>query len=83
MIQFVLNAGGFIIMAINFYMISFFFDLPKKTDSQTAAHIYLAFSPMAFLVGLAMFVLPSLWQVEKNFAPHVTKFHAWSGWSSF
>jgi hypothetical protein len=38
---------------------------------------------MAFLVGLAMFVLPSLWQVEKNFAPHLTKFHAWSGWSSF
>ena len=70
-------------MLFVYYMISFFFTLEDKKSSQTSAYWFIAFSPMIFLIGFAMFVLPSFLQVEKGLAQYINNIFAWSGWSSF
>jgi hypothetical protein len=65
-----------------YYSISIFFD-QSKDDSQKSAYWFITLSPMIFIIGLAMFILPSFWQVEKGVAQYITRFFGWSGWSSF
>lgn len=40
------------------------------------------FTPMVFLIGFGMFILPSYWQVETGPSYFINKIFGWSGWNS-
>ncbi len=63
MAQNILYGLGASIMIIVMSMVALYFDRDNRVAHKTSAYWFLTLSPPAFLLGFAMFVLPSFWQV--------------------
>lgn len=62
-------------------LISMYFDR-HSSPSKTSSYFFITLTPTIFLIGFALFLLPSLWQVETGPSYYITKLFAWSGWNS-
>ena len=60
-IQYILHFIGFAIICVTYSMIALFFDVGPLDDPSTSSYCYLIFTPLAFLIGLTLFILPSFW----------------------
>jgi hypothetical protein len=82
MIQNLLHGFGIAIMIVVLSMVSLYFDRDNRVTKKTSAYWFLTLSPAAFLIGFAMFLLPSFWQVEAGLSYYINKIFGWSGWNS-
>lgn len=73
-LQIVLQTVGSLLMLLNFLLIIPYLD---KNSSNKKPYAYLIFSPFFFIVGLALFLLPSLWEAENVGVRLVNRIFGW------
>jgi hypothetical protein len=82
MIQNFLHLFGIALMVLILSLIALFFDRKAQGQNQNSAYFFLTLSPMVFLLGFGLFILPSFWQVETGLSYFINKIFGWSGWNS-
>lgn len=78
--QYFLHFLGLAIVIVTYSMVALFFNVGPLDNPTSSSYWYLVLTPLAFLVGLTVFLIPCFWEGNTKLTRLINKVLGWKKW---